>query len=256
MITDGKEINFVYQWYKWAFHDYRSFDKFVFSGTTWPVYLSFAYRFIKDWIINERVKEKLVSEKLSMELALLRSQVNPHFLFNTLNNIYALALEEKAVGTADTIATLGNLMRYSLHDAQADFITLRKEIDYVEQYVTMQRLRLTENTHLKMSVEADEPGSTHATIAPMILMPFIENAFKYGVSITHESRISIRISISENGLLLRVENTVHHRDASEAGGFGLANVRHRLALLYPDQHQLVYGTEGEVYKVRLELHLS
>ena len=250
------------QFNKWFLRDFRDLDKFVFSGTAWIVYLSFAYRFIKDWFVNEGIRRQLVSEKLTMELALLKAQVNPHFLFNTLNNVYALALAERAETTADAVEKLGALMRYSLHDAQADLMLLTKELDYLERYVDMQKLRTTPD-QLIVTLHRDIGEIGNQKIAPMILIPFVENAFKYGVSTTEASRIAINVSCTKEVLSLRVENTIHTRPDSSSpgsldenlGGLGLINVRARLRLLYPKRHRLVHGAQEDTYRVELDVTL-
>lgn len=256
MIRDWSGIDLDHEFPKYFFREFGNLIKWIFSQTTWIVYLSFAYHFVKDRFVNEQVKSQLIAEKLSMELALLKTQVNPHFLFNTLNNIYAIALEEKAANTAENISKLGILMRYNLYDAQADFIFLSKELDYVERYIALQRMRLTDNQQLNLDISLEGHGKKNLSITPMILIPFIENAFKYGVSTTDESNISIEIKLSGSTLFLIVKNTVHKQRQSEEGGFGLENVKNRLELIYPNRHKLDYGLEDQVYKVDLELQLS
>ena len=255
----GETFDAGQQFNKWFLRDFRNLDKFVFSGTAWIVYLSFAYRFIKDWFVNEGVRRQLLSEKLAMELALLKAQVNPHFLFNTLNNVYALALAEKAETTADSVEKLGALMRYSLHDAQADFILLSQELDYLERYVDLQKLRTTPD-RLTVTTHWEVAEVGHRKIAPMILIPFVENAFKYGVSTTEVSNIDIDVAFVAGVLSLRVQNTVHARQADSSeetpSGLGLTNVQERLRLIYPDRHRLVHGIQGNTYRVELDVTLA
>lgn len=255
-ILQGVEFNFVSEFNKWFIRDFTRLDKFVFGSTVMIIFISFAYRIGKDWIVNERIKEKLISEKLSMELTLLKSQVNPHFLFNTLNNIYAIALEEKAENTAKNISKLGTLMRYSLHDAQSDFIQLKKEIEYIEQYVEMQKLRSTDADSIILNVNVGGPEIQQAYIAPMILIPFIENAFKYGISTSNVSVISIDISFSDGKLYMAVKNSVHNNKRFTNFGLGLANVKDRLRLIYSNRHRLVYEQKNNFYYVNLELKLN
>ena len=255
----GEPFDAGQQFNKWFLRDFRNLDKFVFSGMAWIVYLSFAYRFIKDWFVNEGVRQQLLSEKLAMELALLKAQVNPHFLFNTLNNVYALALAEKAETTADSVEKLGALMRYSLHDAQADLILLSQELDYLERYVDLQKLRTTPD-RLTVTTHWEVAEVDHRKIAPMILIPFVENAFKYGVSTTEVSNIDIDVAFVAGVLSLRVQNTVHARQTSSSeetpGGLGLTNVQERLRLIYPDRHRLVHGIQGNTYRVELDVTLA
>ena len=256
MINDWSSLDLSKEFSHWVFREFRSFDKFVFSQLPWIVYISFAYRFIKDWFVNEQVKSRLISEKLSVELALLKAQVSPHFLFNTLNNIYAVALDERAVSTADNISKLGTLMRYSLHDTQADFIALNKELGYLERYIELQRMRLTENQQLNVALDLKNGETGNLNIAPMILLPFIENAFKYGVSTTHASQINISIRLTGKQLVMEVENAVQRTEQSEIGGLGLENVKNRLALIYPNRHKLTCGLNDGKYSVYLELNLT
>ena len=238
MINDWASLNFFEEFSQWALREFRSFDKLVFSQLPWVVYTSFAYRFIKDWFVNEQVKSRLLAEKSLVELALLKAQVSPHFLFNTLNNIYAVALEEQATNTASNISQLGTLMRYSLHDSQADFISLNKELNYLERYIELQRMRLNEDQQLNVQINSNDHRAENLNIAPMILMPFIENAFKYGISTTSASHIAIHLRLESKLLFMEVKNTVHRSDHLQIGGLGLENVKTRLALIYPNNHTL------------------
>lgn len=255
-VLAGESFSFAFEFQKWGFRDFRALDKFIFSNTAMILYLSFTYRIGKDRILHERIKERLISGKLSMELALLKSQLNLHFLFNSLNNIYAIALEERAAFTAYNISRLGTLMRYSLHDAQADSILLSKEIDYIEQYMEMQKLRSTEEDQIKIRYTINKADISQQKIALMMLMPFIENAFKYGISTSRPSSVSIELKILEDTLLLQVQNSVHNRENLSAGGIGLSNVQERLRLLYPNPHKLVYGPQNEIFHIHLQLHLQ
>jgi len=257
MIRDWSGVDFGNEFFKFMFREFRNLDKWIFSQTAWIVFFSFAYHFVKEWFVNEQVKSRLTSEKLSMELALLKTQVNPHFLFNTLNSIYAVALEEKAHETAQSIAKLGALMRYSLHDTQSDFILLTKELDYLEQYIELQRMRLTENQQLAVDYNFANQEIQSLKIAPMILIPFIENAFKYGSSTTEQTNINLSISLSYSTLHLMVENTIHkHRETDEASGLGLENVKSRLNIVYFGKYSLDHGQKGHVYRVDLKLQLN
>jgi LytS/YehU family sensor histidine kinase len=250
------EYNFLATFSKWAFIDYTSFDRFIFSPTSWILWLSLAYRFIKDWLIHEQIQTKLKSEKISLELAFLKSQLNPHFLFNTLNNLYALALEEKAQRTADGVATMGALMRYSLHDSQTERILLSKEIDYLERYIELQKLRIVEIMDIAVTIDFQTNQITNEKIAPMILLPFIENAFKYGISTIYPSLISVVLRLKGNLLLLEVSNSIHHTINGSQGGIGLSNVRKRLQLIYPGQHTLECTKNNNTYYVRLEINIA
>ncbi len=249
------EYDFYQTFLKWAFRDYVSLDKFVFSGTSWILWSSFGYRLVKDWIIHERVKSRLESEKLSMELAFLKAQVNPHFLFNTLNNLYALSLEEKAQRTSDAVTKMGALMRYNLHEAQAERILLTKELDYLDQYIELQKLRIVKHSQICFYTNA-QPGNCAAKIAPMILLPFIENAFKYGVSTVGETRIEAEAVLENNTLKLTVKNALHRNPERDESGIGLKNVRNRLELIYGGKYSLKQTKDDEEYSIELELDLT
>jgi len=252
---EGLNFDFVSEFSRLFIRDFERLDKSLFSSSVMILGLSFAYRLGKDWVVNEHLKEKLSSENLSMELALLKAQINPHFLFNVLNNIYAIALEEKAVNTADNISKLGTLMRYSLHDSQADFILLNKEIDYIERYIEMQNLRMTDDDKVSIDISLGATETTTQKIAPMILMPFIENAFKYGMSASKESVIKVEIGYLEDVLTLNVQNVIYENSNAVASGLGLANVKSRLNLIYPNRYKLINQAKGGMYHVNLEIRL-
>lgn len=224
-----------------------------------PIFLalvfSYAYRFTRDWIINLSLIERLKAEKLRAELAYLKTQVDPHFLFNTLNSLYALALEEKSSATADSIVKLSSLMRYNLQDLGEDKIALEKELDYLKNYIALQALRLSDKTTLSISIDSDRERKLK--ISPMLLIVFIENAFKYGLSSSEESFIHVHISTEGRKLLLKVQNHIVSRKANlEQNGIGLANVKQRLALLYKEKHRLKIREEKSEFIVSLELDLE
>ena len=218
------------------------------------ILLSFAYRFSKDWLVNLTIIEKLKAEKLAAELSYLKSQVDPHFLFNTLNSLYALSLEEKSINTAESIAKLGTLMRYNLHDSDQEYIELSKELDYINKYIDLQSLRLTKENQVTNKSELTYKELESKKIAPMILIPFIENAFKYGVRPTEATTIEIIFEIDAHRLKMNVSNTiVNHRKVNENSGIGLSNVRKRLDLVYPGNYQLEIEEKENIFKVMLEV---
>ena len=223
---------------------------------TLSLIFSYGYSFTRDWLINLRLIEQLKTEKNAMELAFLRSQVDPHFLFNTLNSIYALALKEESHDTADSIAKLGTLMRYNLHDSQADFIPLNQELDYIQKYIALQQLRLTPNNKLSLSIDAEE--TPKARIAPMLLIPIIENAFKYGTSSTESAFINISIQQKGTDFSMQVENSMPQliHSTIARNGLGLKNVTKRLNLLYPDRHRISNHSVNGTYSTHLDIQLT
>jgi hypothetical protein len=202
-----------------------------------------------------RVRDRLYllqKEKIDAELSSLKSQINPHFLFNTLNSIYALAVkgDEK---TADAVINLAGLMRYMIKEAHGDRISLQKELDYLTNYVELQKARLRETAAVSLSIKG-QAGTLE--IAPLILITFVENAFKYGINPEMESKITIDIDIHEDMLYLSVFNTkvlISSLDLST--GIGLANTRSRLEKLYFMEHGLEIIDEKDFYKIFLSIHL-
>jgi len=195
---------------------------------------------------------QLQKEKINAELSSLKSQINPHFLFNTLNSIYALAVK-KDDKTADAVINLAGLMRYMIKEAHGDRIALQKELDYLTNYVELQKARLRETASVSLSIN----GSAGVLeIAPLILITFVENAFKYGINPEMDSKISIAIDIREYELELRVSNSkvlISSLDLST--GIGLDNTRSRLELLYFKEHRLEITEDKDHYHVFLSIHL-
>jgi hypothetical protein len=175
-------------------------------------------------------------EKLSAELAFLKAQINPHFLFNTLNSIYSLAIE-KSDYTAAAVVKLSGMMRYVISEADQDFVPLEKEIAYVNSYIDLQKIRFGSSIKVQVEINGNPSGKK---IAPLLLMPFIENAFKYGVNAEDDSDILIRIEIIGDEVNLQVRNNkvmLQHLD-EDSSGIGIVNTRNRLQLLYPGKHTL------------------
>ncbi|MEB2774217.1 histidine kinase [Algoriphagus sp. D3-2-R+10] len=205
-----------------------------------------------------RIREQLfVAEntKSKAELNSLKSQVNPHFLFNTLNSIYGMAVREQSIKTAESIIKLSGLMRYVVTEADSEFVLLEKELDYVENYIELQRLRLDSEVKLVVEIATTSEGQM---IAPLILIPFIENAFKHGVNPDEKSQIRIQIKIVDHTLTmdvdnLKVKNRLEHYEKS---GHGIENVKSRLVHLYSGKHQLDIYENSESYHVKLSLQLS
>jgi len=187
------------------------------------------------------------------ELSNLKGQINPHFLFNTLNSIYALAVKQDAT-TADAILNLSGLMRYVIKDAKDNRIPLWKELEYIENYIDLQRSRLRNTAVIDFAVDADNESA--ASIAPLVLISFIENAFKYGVNPEVPSEVFVRIKVSENMLELLVHNSrVTVPQDVFSSGIGINNTRERLELLYPGKHHLNITEDAHNYQVNLSIDL-
>ena len=218
--------------------------------------ISTSLALLQKWQTDANLRLALEQAKTTSELSFLKAQINPHFFFNTLNNIYALTLID-AETAREALHRLSRMMRYVLYETQAGTTLLSKELSFVSDYIQLMQLRLTD----KVTVTLNSPDPLHdRPIAPMLLLPFVENAFKHGVSALNPSRIHITIQQQQNQLLLDVTNTVFTEKAPslETGnGIGLTNTRRRLDLLYPDQYTLQINehTQAGEYQVHLTLNL-
>jgi two-component system, LytTR family, sensor kinase len=220
--------------------------------------LALGYGFTKSWIKNEKMKQVLLQEKLSAELNFMKSQLNPHFLFNVLNMAYSSASISGDENTADIIEKLSGLMRYMLYESNVEYIELEKEIDYLRNYINLQKMRFPED--LKVTVNFQLNGDfSRSKIAPLILIQFIENAFKFGVKLEQESEILISLNIINNDLKFIVQNPIFRNTGNSdknASGIGILNVKKRLEILYAGKHSLITENSGEVYDVRLFINLK
>ena len=211
------------------------------------LFLSLLLKIRSRWIRAE-------DEKLHAELAYLKAQINPHFLFNILNSIYALALE-RSERTADAVVKLSSMMRYVLLEAGRDKVSLEQEIAYLTDYVQLQQTRFEGSLDLDFTVTGTPEGKT---IAPLLLIPFVENAFKHGINPEQPSAIRIRIDIGEKELRLEVTNKKVATKLLPAGphGLGINNTRQRLGILYPAQYTLSIEDGADNFHVLLTLSLT
>ncbi|TRX32035.1 sensor histidine kinase [Flavobacterium sp. ZT3R18] len=195
--------------------------------------------------------QKVEEDKMKSELSFLKAQINPHFLFNTLNSIYSLAIK-KDDKTADAVVQLSELMRYIITNANDDVIALDKEINYIDNYILLQKTRLGNTVTVDYTMEGDPFGKA---ITPLILISFIENAFKHGVNPNENSEICIRITIVGDYLTLYVSNNKVQTIKSDSG-IGLQNTIERLTLLYPNNHVLYIDDNPKIYQVTLTLKVT
>jgi hypothetical protein len=235
-----KEMTF--EW-NWVWNDLRAV---IITG----IYSILIFFMIK-WFEAQKLKDELINQRQASELALLRSQVNPHFLFNTLNNIYSLVYQKSDDAPA-AVMKLSSIMRYMLYDATTDSVPLDKEIEYLKSFIELQGLRIKHADFVSLQIQ----GSTEdRTIAPMLLIPFVENAFKHG-SKTQRPGIIIRLMTSQGRINFEVSNYLRKTAAegdNQASGIGLANIRRRLELLYPGKYQLTITREDEMFRINLEI---
>ncbi len=215
------------------------------------VFLSTALKFTVDWFNNERVQRDLENQRLSAELAFLKSQINPHFLFNSLNSIYSLAYQRSET-TPEAILKLAEIMRYMLYECNDAKVDLAKELQYLQSYIDMQKIRYDGQVFVNFCVH----GKTDKQqIAPLLLIAFIENAFKHGVANDPKQPILLQVHIKEDELYFYLHNKKHHHNRDAGGGIGMHNVKRRLQLLYPGQYIMKVKDEKEDYSCELTLQV-
>lgn len=208
--------------------------------------LSFALSLYRRW-------RKVREQQLDTEVAFLKAQINPHFLFNTLNSIYSLTLT-KSDHAPDAVIRLSSLMRYSVTDAERDEVPLKKELQYIKDYIALQQLRITDNVIIRTTIDVEDDG---LHITPFMLTPFVENAFKYGVNPEEDCLIDISITVEERTLKMTVENSKVYveRDVYSVSGVGINNTRKRLKYSYPGKHELKINDEDDRFCVSLQIEL-
>lgn len=230
---------------------------YMVSFTEWQVLLTIFVVYLvlttliklsKSWYILQQVEK----EKLSIELNSLKAQVNPHFLFNSLNSIYSQALA-KSDQTAETVLELSNLLRYMLYEVSEDLVPLSKEVEMLENYIELQKLRVEDSAHVSLLINGDIEG---IKIAPLLVFPLVENAFKHGLKgDSNNAFVEIVLNVEEH-ITFDIRNNLGQVDDMEAGkygGIGLENVKRRLELIYPDKYELKIDSGEKEFHVKLVL---
>jgi LytS/YehU family sensor histidine kinase len=218
--------------------------------------LAMSIKLTKNWIQSLKRQQLQEKERYETELKFLRSQFNPHFLFNTINSIFFL-IHKNPVMASDSLAKFSDLLRYQLYECNEKQIPLSNEITYLENFIELEKLR---QSNLEVSIEIDQQPKHHLAIAPFVLMTFTENAFKHVSS--HKNRPNwIRLHLSLNGFQFRFNisnsmSSIKSNDVVSYGGIGLSNVKRRLDLIYPGQYQLNIQNDQNSFEVELSLHLS
>lgn len=197
------------------------------------------------------LKEELNKKNYEMELALVKNQINPHFLFNTINNIDVL-IQKEPVQASEYLNKLSDIMRFMLYETKADTISLSTELTYIEKYIELQKIRSSNQSYVNYSIEGSPDG---IMIAPMLFIPFLENAFKHTTNKNIENAIIIKITINKEVIIFDCENkfVTNTQQVSDQNGLGNGLIEKRLQLLYPNTHQLNLATENNIYKVKLKL---
>jgi LytS/YehU family sensor histidine kinase len=203
--------------------------------------------------LNKRYDD-LKNEKQVAEISYLKAQINPHFLFNTLNSLYALTIQKSDLAPV-AVLKLSGIMRYVVTESSQEFVTLEKEINYISDYIQLQKIRLDESVNFKYEIKGQ---LLNKSIAPLILIPFIENAFKYGINPDEDSFIHISIETDEKYITLEVENSIVNTTVDETSKTeeGLRNTKKRLEIIYPDKHELTIHESEKKYDVTLKIDLT
>lgn len=231
------------QWYM--------FISIFFVGTSTTI-----YQVMNDWLVQQRDKKELESQTLQSELKFLKSQINPHFLFNTLNSLYALTLKKSDLAP-EIVLKLSEMMRYMLYECNEKEVLLSKEINYMQNYLELEKLRHGNKMLIDFKVKGNVEGQK---IAPLILIPFIENSFKHGINNQiSQGFVNLELNVSENDLMMTIENSkspsLPRIAEKRSGGIGLINVQRRMNILYPLKHHLEIIESPNTYAIELNLNL-
>src|ERR1700761_2801286 len=215
------------------------------------LFLSVVLKFSVDWFLNERIQRDLENQRLSAELAFLKSQINPHFLFNSLNSIYSLAYQQSET-TPEAVLKLSEIMRYMLYECNDNKVDLDKELKYLQNYIDLQKIRFGDKAYIDYKIEG---RVSNQKIVPLLLIAFIENAFKHGIANDTLSPIRLLITLDDVHFHFYIQNKKHNNNRDSSGGIGLSNVKRRLDLLYPGKYNLDIRDTIDTYTVELSLVL-
>jgi len=233
---------------------FRSYFQLNILTNVSVVVVAFAYRLLLLWFQQEKLRKELENQKLKAELSFLKMQVNPHFLFNALNNIYSLAVMEKSKKTGESIMKLSDLMRYVLYEKEDEEnkVSLEKEIRHINSYIDLEKLRHLGDVNINFSIEGSINGKR---VAPLLLFPLIENACKHGILNDTQKPVDIHLKTNDQHLDVTIENYINTYEKDKTGGIGIQNVQKRLELLYGKKYFLDVNQNGEKFIVHLHLPL-
>jgi sensor histidine kinase YesM len=209
-------------------------------------------RFANEWFDLQARRQEIENDKLATELRFLKEQINPHFLFNTLNNLYYLA-HSQSPKTPDIIAKLSQMMRYMIYESNQEKVPIEKEIEYIKNYIELEKMRLEDDFVVQFDIIGDYQ---RIRIAPFIFITFLENAFKHGVTSGENGKITLNLYFEGNECFYEVTNTVVKSSYTAPKGIGLLNVQRRLNLIYPEKHVLSVEKKGDIFTAKLSLELS
>jgi len=227
---------------------------FLSLSVLFSVVMTMVLKFIKQWYKDQKSQKELQQIQLQTELKFLKAQINPHFLFNSLNNLYALTLKKSDLAPT-VVLRLSDILRYVLYESSQGEVSILKEIQHILDYVEIEKLRL--GNLVKIDVKVDE-NIKDQNIEPMLLLTLVENAFKHSETVLSEERfVRIQINAIENGFRFLIENSFNpSKKNKEMGGIGVQNIKKRLTLTYPGKHELISNISEKVYQVDLKINNS
>tara|TARA_B100000497_G_C7684809_1_gene414838 strand:+ start:306 stop:1367 length:1062 start_codon:yes stop_codon:yes gene_type:complete len=219
-----------------------------------PIALLSTIQLINNKIQSQHREKELLHQKLESELRYLKAQTNPHFLFNTLNNIYALA-RKNSPNTSEAILHLSDILRFMLYECSSKRISIASEVKIIKDYIQLEKIRFNKKLRLLDQYEMDNPSQL---VAPMILLPLVENAFKHGVGNSRfESEIDIKLKLDQGNLNFSIRNTFEiDQGNKEFEGIGIANVRRQLELIYPDKHSFEISRDDGIFSIKMKINLN
>ncbi len=230
----------------------------IFMGNVVVVIVSTVLRVIMDWWRYQNEKQVLLTQTIQSELRFLKSQINPHFLFNTLNNLYALTLR-KSDKAPEIVLKLSEIMRYMLYECNERRVLLSKEVQYINNYLDLERLRQPKEADIHFTVEGH---ISEQMVAPLLFVPFLENSFKHGLN-THTQGggfVRLRLQVQGEDMEFTIENSkadnLPRHNHPRSGGIGLQNLQQRLNIIYPENHNLIIQDEPHRYAVTLQLSMN
>lgn len=243
----------LYQGVYYFFPNYDQHPLQDASNVFFLIAITTGLQYLKRGVIGQFQLQELKAKTAQMELNALKAQVNPHFLFNTLNNIYATNRKD-AVKGSEMIMELAEVMRYHLRFAESASIPLEDEIQLISSYIELEKLR--QNANFKLTIELpDDQLASKQRIEPLIFLPFVENAFKYGTHPTQPCFIDLKLRLNEARLDFEIRNTVIRNKKTVKTGLGIENIRKRLSIIYPEKHSLVIRSTEEEFQVNLTIQL-
>jgi len=254
VVISGYAKLFILRWTDPTFPLNSFNSRIIFFPTAAFLIVSIIYRFIIDRVQFEKLEKERKAERLISELKFLRSQVSPHFLFNMMTNMVSLARQNSAL-LEPSLIKLSDLLRYMLYEPGEEKFPVSKEADYLKNYIELQQLRFGEGVNIQLDIN---DNFDDFSIEPMLLLPFAENAFKHGIGLVKDPFIRISLRVQDRNLVFNASNNYNKKNLSKDknSGIGLANVRNRLQLLYPEKFRLAIQDNGEIYCVELNINLS